>query len=290
MTSLIENHNYCLKSIGVSNERFKEFLLAIIIIVILGVSSLSAQVVENYQAPGNPTSQGWDQSPDGGFPTVGDVTNTKDDWSVNDDSNAAGPMYQAVFRAGTPNNHGRPKLSCGWPASVVRQVWVLVSRPSTRTDIFAWILPSMGSTIKATVIGKHNQQDESGRGGNSERPANRRWVAGRSRRNTIRKWDGRGQCPQRRWSHLARQSFVVYHRGTGTLHPLPLGHVSYSVAPCQQITTQRGILTWTATSWSNIDCSTTSMDIFDLTNTVCTDSDHGNIVRSAPPQVELVVT
>jgi len=61
-----------------------------IIVVILGVSSLSAQVVENYQAPGNPTSQGWDESPDGGFPTVGDGTDTKDYWSVNDDSNAAG--------------------------------------------------------------------------------------------------------------------------------------------------------------------------------------------------------
>jgi len=59
------------------------------IVVAFGVSPLWAQV-GNYQAPGNPTSQGWSESPDGGFPTVGDGTDTKAYWSVNDDSNNAG--------------------------------------------------------------------------------------------------------------------------------------------------------------------------------------------------------
>ena len=67
----------------------RRFLYATLVIVLYS-SDLPAQLIDDYQAPGNPTDQGWDEAPDGGFPTVGDGTDTLEYWLINDDSNAAG--------------------------------------------------------------------------------------------------------------------------------------------------------------------------------------------------------
>jgi len=67
----------------------KIYLYATIAMLLWAVP-LSAQVIIDYQASGDPISQGWEESPDGGFPTVGAGTDTLDHWFVDDNSNAAG--------------------------------------------------------------------------------------------------------------------------------------------------------------------------------------------------------
>jgi hypothetical protein len=67
----------------------KNYFCAAVVVALL-VSPLSAQVVEDYQAPGDPNDQGWTGQPDGGFPDVMGGTDTMEHWSINDNSSAGG--------------------------------------------------------------------------------------------------------------------------------------------------------------------------------------------------------